>query len=141
MSGSGNEQYLVARAIGCPKTHFVYKLAIFWSAKKTLFFHPPSPFHGNFFFTATVLAFVLLRNSRFNFHCYTQSEATPTQKSARKCAVTSRDFLRERLQRAFTRTNQLHQTTQQVEQSQNQPLKGFGQGCFWREDKILCGLV
>ena len=32
----------------------------------------------------TVLAFVLLRNSRFNFHCYTQCEATPTQKSARK---------------------------------------------------------
>ena len=24
------------------------------------------------------------RNSRFNFHCYTQREATPTQKSARK---------------------------------------------------------
>ena len=31
------------------------------------------------------MAFVLLRNSRFNFHCYTQREATPTQKSARKC--------------------------------------------------------
>ena len=28
---------------------------------KTLFFHPPSPFPGNF---------VLLRNSRFNFPCY-----------------------------------------------------------------------
>ena len=36
------------------------------------------------FATATVLAFVLLRNSRFNFHCYTQREPTPTQKSARK---------------------------------------------------------
>ena len=34
--------------------------------------------------TATVVAFVLLRNSMFNFHCYTQREATPTQKSARK---------------------------------------------------------
>ena len=35
----------------CPKTHFFHKLAIFWSAKndtKTLFFHPPSPFPGNF---------------------------------------------------------------------------------------------
>ena len=31
-----------------------------------------------------MLAFVLLRNSRFNFRCYTQREATPTQKSARK---------------------------------------------------------
>ena len=59
------------------------------------------------FATATVLAFVLLRNSRFNFHCYTQREATPTQKSARKCAVTSRNLMRERLQSAFTLANQL----------------------------------
>ena len=36
------------------------------------------------FSSATVLAFVLLRSSRFNFHCYTQREATPTQKSGRK---------------------------------------------------------
>ena len=73
---------------------------------KTLFFifHPLSTV---IFATATVLAFVLLRNSRFNFHCYTQREAKPTQKSARKCAVTSRDFLRERLQSAFTLANQL----------------------------------
>ena len=41
------------------------------------------------FATASVLAFVLLHDSRFNFHCYTQCEATPTQKSARKCAATS----------------------------------------------------
>ena len=39
------------------------------------------------FATATVLAFVLPRNSNFNFYCYTQREATPTQKSARKCAA------------------------------------------------------
>ena len=44
------------------------------------------------FATTTVLAFVLLRTSSFNFHCYTQREATPTQKSARKCAATSHDF-------------------------------------------------
>ena len=31
-----------------------------------------------------MVAFVLLCNSRFNFHCYTQCESTPTQKSARK---------------------------------------------------------
>ena len=59
------------------------------------------------FATATVLAFVLLRNSSFNFHFYTQREATPTQKSARKCAATSQDFLRGRLQSAFTLANQL----------------------------------
>ena len=46
------------------------------------------------FATATVLAFVVLRDS--------------TQKSARKCAATSRDFLRDRLQSAFTLANQLH---------------------------------
>ena len=48
------------------------------------FFNPPSPFFLVIFATATVLAFVLLRNSMFNFHCYTQREATPIQKSARK---------------------------------------------------------
>ena len=50
---------------------------------KTLFSHLPSPFPGNFW-TATVVAFVLLCNSRFSFHCYTQCDATPTQKSVRK---------------------------------------------------------
>ena len=50
---------------------------------KTLFptLHPLSPV---IFATAAVAAFVLLRNSRFNFHCYRQREATPTQKSAQK---------------------------------------------------------
>ena len=50
---------------------------------KTLFptLHPLSPV---IFATATVVAFVLLSNSRFSSHCYTQREATPTQKSARK---------------------------------------------------------
>ena len=50
---------------------------------KTLFFHPPSRFPA-IFATATVVAFVLLRSSRFNFHCYTQREATPSQKLAWK---------------------------------------------------------
>ena len=32
---SGNKHYLVARAIGCPKTHFFpHELTIFWSARK-----------------------------------------------------------------------------------------------------------
>ena len=71
------------------------------------FFSTLHPLSTVIFATATVLAFVLLRNSRFNLHCYTQREATPTQKLARKCAATSRDFLHERLQSAFTLSNQL----------------------------------
>ena len=43
--------------------------------------HPLSPV---IFATATVMTFVLLRNSRFNFYCYPQHEAMPTQKLARK---------------------------------------------------------
>ena len=92
---SGNKQELVAHAIGCPKTRFSHELAIsvLFSQKKkkkkkkdakTLFspiLHPLSPV---FFSTATVVPFVLLPNSRFYFHYYTQREATPTQKSARK---------------------------------------------------------
>ena len=41
---------------------------------KTIFstLHPLSPV---IFATAAVVAFVLLRNSMFNFHCYTQREA------------------------------------------------------------------
>ena len=50
------------------------------------------PFSTVIFATATVLAFVLLHDSTFNFNCYTQREATPTQKSAWKCAATSHDF-------------------------------------------------
>ena len=91
------------------KTKF-YELAIFWSATKRhkdTFFPPSIPLSTVSFATATVLAFVLLRSSMFNFHCYTQREATPTQKSARKCAATSRDLLRERLQSAFTLANHL----------------------------------
>ena len=71
---------------------FFYELAIFWSAKKRrkdTFFSTLHPLSTVIFATATVLAFVQLRYSRFNFHCYTQREATPTQKSARKCAATS----------------------------------------------------
>ena len=91
--------------------HFFYELAIFWSAKKRCkdtFVSTLHPLSTVIFATATVLVFVQLRDSRFNFHCYTQREATPTQKSARKCAATSCDFLRKRLQSAFTLANQLH---------------------------------
>ena len=71
------------------------------------FFPTLHPLSTVIFATAAVLAFVLLCDSSFNFHCYTQREATPTQKSSQKFAVTSRDFLRERLQSAFTLANQL----------------------------------
>ena len=81
---------------------------------KTPFVHVTlHPLSTVIFATATILAFALLRNSNFNFHCYTQREATPTQKSARKCAATSRDFFRERLQSAFTLVNQLRWIAQQ----------------------------
>ena len=79
--------FLEARSIGCPKTLLFFSNS--WSSgqpkndAKTPFFHPPSP-SPVIFVIATVVAFVLLRNFRFNFHCYTQREATPTQKSARK---------------------------------------------------------
>ena len=63
--------------------HFFYELVIFWSAKKQrkdTFFPTLHPLSTVIFATATVVAFVLLRNYRFNFYCYTQREATPTQK-------------------------------------------------------------
>ena len=71
------------------------------------FFSTLHPLSTVIFATATVVAFVLLHDSRFNFHHYTQREATPTQKSARNCTVTSCDILHERLQSAFTLENQL----------------------------------
>ena len=82
-------------------------LLVSQKATQRHFFPTLHPLSTVIFATAKVLAFVRLRNSRFNFHCYTQREATPTQKSAWKCAATSRDFLRERLQNAFTLANQL----------------------------------
>ena len=91
--------------------HFFLRTRDLLVSQKTLqrhFFFTLHPLSTVIFATATVLAFVLLRDSRFNFHCYTQREATPTQKSARKCAATSRDFLCERLQSEFTLANQLH---------------------------------
>ena len=50
--------------------------------RKDTFFSTFHPLSTVIFATAAVLAFVLLRNSRFIFHCYIQREATPTQKSA-----------------------------------------------------------
>ena len=76
-----------------PRNAFFHELVIFRSTKKwrkdtflfcfSFFFalHPHSPV---IFAAATLVAFVLLGNSGLNFYCYTQREATPTQKSARK---------------------------------------------------------
>ena len=52
--------------------------------QRHFFFPILHPLSTVIFATATVLAFVLLCSSRFNFHCYTQHEATPTQKLARQ---------------------------------------------------------
>ena len=48
------------------------------------FFPTLHPLSLVIFATATVVAFVLLHNSRFSFHCYTQCEVMPTQKLAQK---------------------------------------------------------
>ena len=54
-------------------------ITIFWSLSLSIIYHLSPLILAN-----TLVAFVLLRNSRFNFHCYTQREPTPTQKSVRK---------------------------------------------------------
>ena len=92
---SGNKQQLVVRALRCPKTHFFLRTRDLLISPKTTqrhFLFTLHPLSTAIFATATVLAFLLLRNS--NFNCYTQHEVTPTQKSARKCAATSRNFFR-----------------------------------------------
>ena len=73
--------YDAPKCLFCPRTQ---DLLVSQKSTQRHFFpnlHPLSPV---IFATATVVAFVLLRSSRFNFHCYTQREATPPQKSARK---------------------------------------------------------
>ena len=53
----------------------------FLVSQKTMqrhFFSILHPLSLVIFATATVVAFVLLHNSKFNFHCYTQREATNT---------------------------------------------------------------
>ena len=74
-----------------PQNNFFHKLMIFWSDKKWSkdFFSTLHPLSPVIFATATVVPFVLLHNSRFNFHCYTQREPTPAQKSAQKWPLTT----------------------------------------------------
>ena len=54
---------------------------------KTLFFSIGHHLSPVILTNATVVAFVLLHNSRFSFHCYTQRELVHTQKSAWKCQL------------------------------------------------------
>ena len=83
------------RVVRAAKKLLFQALAIFWSAGKQC---------RNFFFLSvchhlstvilantTIVAFVLLRNARFSFLCYTWCEPVPTLKSARKCSC---DLLR-----------------------------------------------
>ena len=76
---------------------------------KIHFFSTLHPHSCVIFATATAVAFVLLRNSRFNFHSVKQRLLRNRPGSD---AATSRDFLHESLQRAFTCANQLHWTAQ-----------------------------
>ena len=62
-------------------------LLVLQDAPKRIFsrsFSTLRPLSPVIFATATVVAFVLLRNCSFNFHCYTQREVMPTQKLGRK---------------------------------------------------------
>ena len=69
----------LARTIGCPKTHFfpprTRDLMVSHKTAQRHFFSTLYPLFPVIFATATVLAFVLLRSSRFNFICYIQCEA------------------------------------------------------------------
>ena len=80
-----------------------------------------------FFAIAAVVAFVLLCNSRFSFHCYTQWEAKPTQKSARKWHCNLLRFL------AWKITKGIHSCkpaslNRPIESAQNLILKKSGRG-------------
>ena len=60
-----------------PQNAFLLRTRDLLVSQKTTqrhFFPSLSPLSTIIFATATVLAFVRLRNSRFNFHCYTQRE-------------------------------------------------------------------
>ena len=79
-------------------------------AKTLFFFSTLHPLSTVIFATAAVLAFVLLRDSRFNFHYYTQREATPTQKSEIGPEVRC-DLSRLLAQKITKRMNSLQQTS------------------------------
>ena len=119
-----------------------HELAIFWSAKKRrkdIFSHLVPVI----FATATVVAFVLLCNSRFNFHCYTQREATPTQKPARKwrCDLSRRLARKITVQRAFTRANQRHRTAERRRRGRWCCPGGSSRPQSWQRRSFAFGLL
>ena len=72
------------------------------SDAKTQDFHPPSPLHGNFLQPQQywhLYGFAILGSTSTVIHSVKQRLL---RNRPRKCAATSRDFLRERLQSAFT---------------------------------------
>ena len=115
----------LATSNNMPQTHFfsLYELAIFWAEKdrkkdkekkdaKTFFVHAPSPFPGNCLQLLQwwhLHCFAILGSTFILIHSVKQRLLRNRPGSD---AATSRDFLRERLQRAFTRANQLHWTAQ-----------------------------
>ena len=110
VSVSGNKQKLVVRAIGCPKKCI---LSTHWrfcqpenAAKKDTWFHPPSPFPRNSCKRNSNGLCTVLQYSNFNFRCKFVIHSLLRNRPG-SGAATSRDFLRERLQRAFTLANQL----------------------------------
>ena len=97
-------------------------LLVLWDAPKRIFFLrtgdlliSPKTTQRHFFFPPSIPfpRYFLQLQQYWHLYCFailsnfTQREAMPIQKSARKCAATSRDLLRERLQRAFTLANQI----------------------------------
>ena len=80
--------------------------------KDNTFFSTLHPLSPVIFATAAVVAFVLLHN-RFNFHCYTQREATPSEIGPE---LTVRPFptscAKDYKGYSLSRANQLHWTAQ-----------------------------
>ena len=125
---SGNKQWLVARAIGWPKTHFFHELTIFWSAKnnntKTLFSHPPSSFPSNFCNCISGGICIALQFKVQLLIVIHSMKQCLLRNWPRSDTATSCNLLCKRLQRAFTRGNQLHWTAQYAE-SMTRPIELF----------------
>ena len=98
-------------------------------------FPPSIPFPLVIFSTATVVAFVLLRNPRFNFHCYIQREAMPTQKSARKWRCDLSQLLAQKITKGIhtCKPASLHRPTQFVI-----CFSAFCACKIWAEQKKVC---
>ena len=85
-SVSGKKQEIVAHAVGCPKNFLSPCARNLLVSQEIIEDFFPILHHLSLviFANATVVASVLLCNSRFIFHCYTHCEPTPTQNLAWK---------------------------------------------------------